>query len=127
MFIRPVGVTVSAATRPAGHPLLRGLLRRAAGAAEWATPEGAAEELEAALDAAAPEEEPFGRPVAPPADPEPPAAPEPEPPTPAKPPSPPPAPPATLAAELTQLADLTTQGLLTPEEFTLAKARLLRP
>ncbi|MFD6935225.1 hypothetical protein ACFWAP_03585 [Streptomyces goshikiensis] len=30
MFIRPVGVTVSAAIRPAGRPLLRGLLARAA-------------------------------------------------------------------------------------------------
>ncbi|MFD4136963.1 hypothetical protein [Streptomyces goshikiensis] len=30
MFIRPVGVTVSAAVRPAGRPLLRGLLARAA-------------------------------------------------------------------------------------------------
>ncbi|MFD9468915.1 hypothetical protein [Streptomyces goshikiensis] len=29
MFIRPVGVTVSAAIRPAGRPLLRGLLARA--------------------------------------------------------------------------------------------------
>lgn len=32
----------------------------------------------------------------------------------------------TLVAELTQLSDLARQGLLTPEEFTLAKGRLLR-
>ncbi|MFF3016920.1 hypothetical protein [Streptomyces sp. NPDC057939] len=35
MFIRPVGPTVTAATRSPGHPLLQGLLRRASGAAEW--------------------------------------------------------------------------------------------
>lgn len=40
-------------------------------------------------------------------------------------PEPGPAAPAGLAAELRQLADLARQGLLTPQEFTTAKARLL--
>ncbi|MFE2168725.1 hypothetical protein ACFXB3_27275 [Streptomyces sp. NPDC059447] len=31
MFIRPVGVTVRSADRPSGHPLLRGLLAQATG------------------------------------------------------------------------------------------------
>ncbi|MFE3761211.1 hypothetical protein ACFXPI_05530 [Streptomyces sp. NPDC059104] len=153
MFIRPVGVTVSPAARPPGHPLLRGLLRRAAGAAEWATAEGAeeggagegagenglgenglresdlgeesvAEELEAALEEGVRGEAGADR------EPEGPGAPEgggrAEPPTEAEPPHPPPAVGPTLVAELTQLSDLARQGLLTPEEFTLAKGRLLR-
>lgn len=146
MFIRPVGATVSAAVRPPGHPLLRGLLRRAAGAAEWATAESAAEglaeevegeledelggELEGELEEAAFGEEPFGE------EPEPGAGagagPEEEGEWEAAWESergahtPPPVPGTTLVAELTQLADLARQGLLTPEEFTTAKARLLR-
>ncbi|MET8748671.1 hypothetical protein ABZW32_01100 [Streptomyces sp. NPDC004667] len=148
MFIQPVGVTVSPAARPPGHPLLRGLLRRAAGAAEWATAEDAgeggagegagegglrenglgeesvAEELEAALEEGVRGEAGADR------EPEGPGAPEgggrAEPPTEAEPPHPPPAVGPTLVAELTQLSDLARQGLLTPEEFTLAKGRLLR-
>ncbi|MGW6571120.1 hypothetical protein ACWGAN_02965 [Streptomyces sp. NPDC054945] len=34
--------------------------------------------------------------------------------------------PAGLVAELTQLAGLAREGLLTPQEFTTAKGRLLR-
>ncbi|WP_404956534.1 SHOCT domain-containing protein [Streptomyces sp. 147326] len=34
--------------------------------------------------------------------------------------------PSPLVAELRQLADLAREGLLTPQEFTAAKARLLR-
>ncbi|MFF5445017.1 SHOCT domain-containing protein [Streptomyces sp. NPDC012888] len=50
----------------------------------------------------------------------------------APPPPPPPAaagpPPASdLADQLTRLADLAQDGLLTPEEFTAAKSRLLNP
>ncbi|MER7462151.1 SHOCT domain-containing protein [Streptomyces sp. NPDC097981] len=37
------------------------------------------------------------------------------------------APPGGLAAELAELAKLAREGLLTPEEFTEAKARLLHP
>lgn len=138
MFIRPVGATVSAAVRPAGHPLLRGLLRRAAGAAEWATAESAAEELADEVEGeledelrAAPEEEPFGEEP----DGEEPDGEEPGPEEGEREAAwewerdahtPPPVPGTTLVAELTQLADLARQGLLTPEEFTTAKARLLR-
>ncbi|MGO4459282.1 hypothetical protein AB4039_18600 [Streptomyces sp. M-16] len=149
MFIRPVGVTVSPAVRPPGHPLLRGLLRRASGAAEWATAEGAgedgvredgvaeesvAEELEAALEEGvrgeagvrapgeAGAEYEAGRERERPGEPEGGG----EPPTEAEPPPHPPVAGPTLVAELTQLSDLARQGLLTPEEFALAKGRLLR-
>ncbi|MEU8496732.1 hypothetical protein AB0C86_08370 [Streptomyces lavendulae] len=143
MFIRPVGVTVSPALRPPGHPLLRGLLRRAAGAAEWATAEGSvaegsvAEELEEALEEGVRRGEREGMQeregeyeAEVDAGPEGPGAPEGgdggEPPTEAEPPTHPPVTGPTLVAELTQLSDLARQGLLTPEEFTLAKGRLLR-
>ncbi|KJY24290.1 hypothetical protein VR44_35780, partial [Streptomyces katrae] len=53
MFIRPVNVTVTAATRPPGHPLLRGLLRRAAGAAEWSQDTGPGEDGATAEEALA--------------------------------------------------------------------------
>ncbi|MET9606253.1 hypothetical protein ABZZ17_14445 [Streptomyces sp. NPDC006512] len=148
MFIRPVGVKVSAASRPAGHPLLRGLLRRAAGAAEWTQgeaaeagegpaewmeeedrgvwgepepePEPEEEEGEAAEAAAegagAAEAERRKAPETAPSS------------TPDTPQAPAELPPAGsgLAAELMQLAALTREGLLTPEEFTSAKSRLLR-
>ncbi|RKT06888.1 hypothetical protein BX286_4935 [Streptomyces sp. 3211.6] len=140
MFIRPVNVTVTAATRPPGHPLLRGLLRRAAGAAEWSqdvdSGEGTAESLadafaedeaealteaeslaEAAGSAglegraeAVDEADAMARPAPWPAEPRTPA---------------PPSTHATLVSELTQLADLAREGLLTPEEFARAKGRLL--
>ncbi|MEU3911892.1 SHOCT domain-containing protein [Streptomyces sp. NPDC029721] len=136
MFIRPVNVTVTAATRPPGHPLLRGLLRRAAGAAEWSQDAGpgedgttaeealaeafAEDEAEALAEAAgaagmegraeaADEADAMARPT----------------PWPTAGPTAPPAAPGTLVAELTQLADLAREGLLTPEEFTRAKGRLL--
>ncbi|MEU9373816.1 SHOCT domain-containing protein [Streptomyces sp. NPDC048255] len=119
MFIRPVGVTVTPADRPPGRPLLRGLLARAAGA-----PEAGTVHPDTPPDRPAP---------APPAQPEPADQPWPEePPWPDEQPwpdepagtdSPPPGP--GLAAELAQLADLTRQGHLTPEEFSRAKARLL--
>ncbi|MFK0196200.1 hypothetical protein [Streptomyces lavendulae] len=152
MFIRPVGVTVSPALRPPGHPLLRGLLRRAAGAAEWATAEesvaegsvaegsvaegSVAEELEEALEEGVrlggrgEEGREYEAEAGAGAEPEGPGAPEGgdggEPPTEAEPPTHLPVTGPTLVAELTQLSDLARQGLLTPEEFTLAKGRLLR-
>ncbi|MFG2880520.1 SHOCT domain-containing protein [Streptomyces sp. NPDC048337] len=133
MFIRPVGVTVHAAQRPPGHPLLRGLLARAAGTAETTTGAVTPDEpprrglLARAVQAAEhpPEPEPERE-----REPEP--EPEPEPEHPATHPEPGHEPeherphPAHLVAELTQLADLTREGLLTPEEFTAAKTRLLR-
>ncbi|MGW6947199.1 hypothetical protein ACWGHD_09745 [Streptomyces xanthophaeus] len=124
MFIRPVGPTVHPASRPPGHPLLRGLLARAAGAA--GAPEapeapdasggaggaGGADAPHAADAADAPGS----------------LTPEPRPAT-ARPmqpqPHPTPAPQGSLAAELAQLAALAHEGHLTPEEFTTAKARLL--
>ncbi|MCX5584519.1 hypothetical protein [Streptomyces erythrochromogenes] len=139
MFIRPRGVTVRAASRPAGSPLLRGLLARASGAAQEAAGAVRPEEpphrglLARAVRAAEPDllEEP---------EPDPMDEPEPEPePDPDYEPEPEPidaaywdthresgpAAPAGLAAELRQLADLAREGLLTPQEFTTAKARLL--
>ncbi|MFG2989948.1 hypothetical protein ACGFZK_11765 [Streptomyces sp. NPDC048257] len=126
MFIRPMGVTVHAANRPAGHPLLRGLLARASGTTAHTA--GAVEPD--APPAAA-------RPRAPgPAEPE---RPEPVAAIPAIPAgaraedvraedvrAAGPGPSAGLVVELTQLAGLAREGLLTPQEFTTAKARLLR-
>ncbi|MFG2750016.1 hypothetical protein [Streptomyces xanthophaeus] len=117
MFIRPVGPTVHPASRPPGHPLLRGLLARAAGAADASAASGAdtphAVDAAYAADAAdapgslAPEpRQAAARPKQPQ-------------------PHPTPAPQGSLAAELAQLAALAHEGHLTPEEFTTAKARLL--
>ncbi|MFF4444806.1 SHOCT domain-containing protein [Streptomyces sp. NPDC001502] len=127
MFIRPMGVTVRPANRPPGHPLLRGLLARASGAPEpTAGSVGASEPMATdPVGLVGPAEPPPGVPPEPPqpADPEPAEAPT----------IPPdhtvaagPTPSAGLAAELTQLAGLAREGLLTPQEFTTAKARLLR-
>ncbi|WP_405712465.1 hypothetical protein OG264_26015 [Streptomyces xanthophaeus] len=121
MFIRPVGPTVHPASRPQGHPLLRGLLARAAGAADAPGGAGGADTPHAvdtayAADAADAADAPGS------------LAPEPRPAT-ARPkqpqPHPTPAPQGGLAAELAQLAALAHEGHLTPEEFTTAKARLL--
>ncbi|MFD7261173.1 SHOCT domain-containing protein [Streptomyces sp. NPDC059874] len=130
MFIRPVGVTVRSADRPAGHPLLRGLLARATGTdtgtvdvdeprhgVRWRTT-GPIEPEPVEWEAEEPE------PVGPePVEPEavrPAPSPEPEPGHPEG------VPAGELVAELTQLAALAQEGLLTPEEFTTAKGRLLR-
>ncbi|WP_327264427.1 hypothetical protein OG444_25935 [Streptomyces sp. NBC_01232] len=138
MFIRPMGVTVSAANRPAGHPLLRGLLARAAGAAEASRASQAWERTAGAVTPAEPlpgaQPEPR-EPAGPDAGPEPGADPGSESGVTIRPDTTPPAGPATpagpgasagLVAELTQLAVLAREGLLTPQEFTAAKARLLR-
>ncbi len=131
MFIRPVGPVVHPARRPAGHPLLRGILAR--GAYVWdvaqipaEAPEEEAEvpeeeaEAEAEAEARAAEEAP--PPAAWPTRPAGPAGREPQ--------SGPGAAPGPGAGtdfmvRLTQLADLVREGLLTPEEFAAAKARLL--
>ncbi|MFD9334216.1 SHOCT domain-containing protein [Streptomyces sp. NPDC060028] len=130
MFIRPVRVTVRSADRPAGSPLLRGLLARAAGAAEGTVradaprhgvrwiPAGAVEPAEPEPGEPGPVEPAESAEPAEPAEPEPVEPPEAGP---AEPPR------GGLAAELRQLADLAREGLLTPEEFTTAKARLLHP
>ncbi|MFE0602230.1 SHOCT domain-containing protein [Streptomyces sp. NPDC058892] len=131
MFIRPMGVTVRAANRPAGSPLLRGLLARASGAAQETA--GAVRPEEPPLrglparEIQTAEAEPLEEPEPDPMDePEPDYEPEPVDavyweshpvPTPTAPPG--------LAAELRQLADLAREGLLTPQEFTAAKTRLL--
>ncbi|MFJ8164475.1 hypothetical protein ACIRBY_26605 [Streptomyces sp. NPDC096136] len=154
MFIRPVNVTVTAATRPAGHPLLRGLLRRAAGAAEWNQDVGegerevgregeeepvgsgvgagagdsladafAEDEAEALAEAAGAAGMEGRAEAADEADAM--ARPSPWPTTPPGTPQPTPPAHATLVPELNQLADLAREGLLTPEEFSRFKARLL--
>ncbi len=134
MFIRPVGVTVHAADRPAGRPLLRGLLARAAGAVEVSA--GAAgtagtvdppppgllgRAVSAAEDTGRVEWEPEQEPEQEHEE-------GPWPPDPGSPEEPPAAPaaPAGLASDLAVLAALAREGLLTAEEFTAAKARLLR-
>ncbi|MFJ6047800.1 SHOCT domain-containing protein [Streptomyces sp. NPDC092307] len=135
MFIRPMGVTVHAANRPPGHPLLRGLLARASGAAEATAgsvgPQGpdtsgadaSGAETSGAVERSGP---PAGARTEPPDGwpPEPPLPRGPEPAVAAVGPDHPA--PAGLVAELTQLAGLAREGLLTPQEFTTAKARLLR-
>ncbi|MFD8950629.1 hypothetical protein ACFV0B_17390 [Streptomyces xanthophaeus] len=125
MFIRPVGPTVHPASRPPGHPLLRGLLARAAGAAGAAA--GAPEAPDASGGAGG-ADAPHAAYAADAADAPGSLAPEPRPAT-ARPkqpqPHPTPAPQGSLAAELAQLAALAHEGHLTPEEFTTAKARLL--
>ncbi|MEW2586474.1 SHOCT domain-containing protein [Streptomyces virginiae] len=135
MFIRPIGVTVRAANRPAGSPLLRGLLARASGTAPDTAgavrPDGPPHGALPARSLRTAEPEPMDEPEPEPMDePEPDLMDEPEPvdalywdtdthPEPA------PTPPTGLVAELRQLADLAREGLLTPQEFTTAKARLL--
>ncbi|MFD7624645.1 SHOCT domain-containing protein [Streptomyces sp. NPDC059851] len=149
MFIRPVGPVVHPARRPAGRPLLRGILAR--GAYVWdvahvpprlpqhdtgapAPPPGP---VQAPVAGGAVEGEAAGEPVwesaggpagesawepagtaarsAPGGEPGPTAE-----------------PPGVeaggdLTTHLTQLAALAREGLLTPEEFSAAKARLLNP
>ncbi|MFB7785429.1 hypothetical protein ACFY0N_02850 [Streptomyces vinaceus] len=116
MFIRPIGTRVEPARRPAGRPLLRGLLTRAAGAASpsgsgavgraTGGPESGAAGAKADPESAG-AKTPEARSGA--------AHPDTEPPR------------QGLAAELAQLANLAREGLLTPQEFKEAKARLLRP
>ncbi|MEU9148898.1 hypothetical protein [Streptomyces sp. NPDC048349] len=137
MFIRPVGATVHAANRSAGHPLLRGLLARATGTVGPDTPAPApprgllGRAVRAAEDTTPwppdQEPEPDSEPWPPDheAGPWPPDPDAPEEPPPTRPPTPP-ALPTGLVAELTQLAALAREGHLTPEEFATAKARLLR-
>ncbi|KMO98721.1 SHOCT domain-containing protein [Streptomyces roseus] len=103
MFIRPIGTRVEPADRPTGRPLLRGLLSRATGTGA-AVPE-----------APAPESGTTGAPG-------PPARTSTAPPDAA----PPGTPHQGLASELAQLANLAREGLLTPQEFKEAKARLLQ-
>ncbi|MEU9233336.1 hypothetical protein [Streptomyces subrutilus] len=132
MFIRPVGVTVRAADRPGGRPLLRGLLARAAGAVEGSA--GTAGSVDAPprglLGRAVGAVEDSGRVEWEPEwEPQPEHEEEPWPPDPGSPEEPPHpgvTPPAGLAADLAALAALARGGLLTPKEFTAAKNRLLR-
>ncbi|MFD5146879.1 SHOCT domain-containing protein [Streptomyces sp. NPDC058401] len=137
MFIRPIGSVVNPSVRPSGHPLLRGILAR--GAYVWDTaqrpaavaspqprdgtpPAAAAPGPTAAHPGpAATHPGPAPSPPAAPSDRREPAATRPAPhsgPGPAS-------PGADLTDRLTQLAALAREGLLTPEEFSAAKARLL--
>ncbi|MBT2448216.1 SHOCT domain-containing protein [Streptomyces sp. ISL-43] len=133
MFIRPIGSIVYPSQRPSGRPLLRGILARGAyvwdaaqrppetphapagtdpGAVRGATPGTAPSPPAASADHPAPaasRKATADRPAAPggsgagaPA-----------------------AAGADLTDRLTRLADLAREGLLTPEEFSAAKARLL--
>ncbi|MEU1072405.1 SHOCT domain-containing protein [Streptomyces sp. NPDC005878] len=91
MFIRPARAAATPVERPAGTPLLRGLLvggpRPARPAPDSAAP---------APDSAAPAPDSAAR-----------------------------VPDAALVGLLSQLGELAQQGVLTSEEFTAAKARLL--
>ncbi|WP_406512718.1 SHOCT domain-containing protein [Streptomyces sp. NBC_00161] len=136
MFIRPVGVRVEPARRPSGHPLLRGLLSRAAGPptpSPWQdrTPEPYAEPAEPGAEPGAEPAEPgaaaisergfvAGAPQGAGSGTRPGAGA-------GGPTTGPGAPPGGLAAELAELAKLAREGLLTPQEFKEAKARLLHP
>ncbi|MER6312622.1 SHOCT domain-containing protein [Streptomyces sp. NPDC001581] len=138
MFIRPMGVTVRPAQRPAGHPLLRGLLARAAGAVEDTTGAvGPADAVRRDLSARAVRaaEAPGEPPAEPEEVPEPVdvargaaegAAEEEEGIRTGSPAGSPTSASTPMVVELRQLADLAREGLLTPEEFTKAKARLLQ-
>ncbi|MFJ1863190.1 SHOCT domain-containing protein [Streptomyces sp. NPDC088097] len=129
MFIRPVGQTATPSDRPPGTPLLRGLLRQATPPdrpplgpaphgvgreADWEAGRGADWEAGRAdgWEAGRADGREAGRADEP-------GTPEPEP-TEGESPL-----PGGLVAELTQLAALASRGVLTPEEFTAAKARLL--
>lgn len=129
MFIRPVGAVVHPAEREPGRPLLRGLLARGAyvwdggavvpsavGAGAGAGP--AVPPLAwAAADAEA-EAEVEAAPAPAPASPEPAGAGAGAGPVPGQ---------HDLTDQLHRLAELAREGLLTPEEFGLAKSRLLKP
>ncbi|MCM1974980.1 SHOCT domain-containing protein [Streptomyces sp. G1] len=137
MFIRPIGSVVNPSQRPSGHPLLRGILAR--GAYVWdaaqhpaavATPQPQDGTAPSATPATPPDATPATRPgqaSAPPAAPSArrePAAAHPAPHTGPSAPGPV-SPGADLTDRLTQLAALAREGLLTPQEFSAAKARLL--
>ncbi|MCP3756952.1 SHOCT domain-containing protein [Streptomyces sp. TBY4] len=146
MFIRPIGSVVNPSLRPAGHPLLRGLLARGAyvwdasqhpvaaptphpqdtpgagtapgpGTASGPDPRSGAGSGPGPGSGTAPAAGPSARRESAAARPGPPAGrgvPGPV------------SPGAELTDRLTQLASLAREGLLTPEEFSTAKARLLR-
>ncbi|MFJ3199552.1 SHOCT domain-containing protein [Streptomyces sp. NPDC086989] len=99
MFIRPIGTRVEPARRPSGHPLLAGLLSRAAGHTPGPPPPQTPQ---------SPQAEPAPGTEAPPA-------------------ARPGGTTGGLAAELAQLAELAREGVLTPQEFKEAKTRLLHP
>lgn len=140
MFIRPIGSVVNPSQRPSGHPLLRGILARGAYVWDAAQHPAAAAQPQTgtvtaptpaaspgAIPAPAPSPAPYPHPGAASS---PPAAPsarrEPAAARPSPRPGPGPASPgADLTDRLTQLAALAREGLLTPEEFSAAKARLL--
>lgn len=147
MFIRPIGSVVNPSRRPTGHPLLRGILAR--GAYVWDAARHSPETPHAPHTPHAPDgaDRTAARSATPGTAPAPPTAASDRPgpsvgpggPGSARGPGSPGAPgspggsgaPGTAAPgsdltdRLTQLAALAREGLLTPEEFSAAKARLL--
>ncbi|WP_330298564.1 SHOCT domain-containing protein [Streptomyces sp. NBC_00503] len=121
MFIRPIGSVVNPAQRPAGNPLLRGILKRGAYVWDTARPQPAASAAAPAASHAAPAATSSA--VSSAVSPVPSAAASASGPR----SSGPAAAGAELTDQLTRLAALAREGLLTPEEFSTAKARLLGP
>ncbi|MFF3426943.1 SHOCT domain-containing protein [Streptomyces sp. NPDC002602] len=130
MFIRPVAASPARADRPPGRPLLRGLLARASGtpdpgrnaarppdpvspAARYTGPDTETDtdtDIDAATDTDTGADTETDTGTAASADPTPHGS---------------TGPGEGLVRELAQLAGLAREGLLTPEEFSTAKARLL--
>ncbi|MBT2469748.1 SHOCT domain-containing protein [Streptomyces sp. ISL-66] len=142
MFIRPIGSVVNPSQRPSGRPLLRGILAR--GSYVWDAARPSAETPHAPESEPAPHTphapEGTGPAAVRNATPGAASGPAPAPPMagadrpasstaaggPGGPGAPGPlSPGAELTDHLTQLAALAREGLLTPEEFSAAKARLL--
>ncbi|MCY0933378.1 SHOCT domain-containing protein [Streptomyces sp. H34-S4] len=129
MFIRPIGSVVNPSMRPTGHPLLRGILAR--GAYVWDAARHSPETPHAPHGA----DRTAARSTTPGTAPAPPTAASDRPGPSAGPGAPgsagsagapgTAAPGGDLTDRLTQLAALAREGLLTPEEFSAAKARLL--
>ncbi|MFE2288240.1 hypothetical protein ACFXDJ_29240 [Streptomyces sp. NPDC059443] len=116
MFIRPIGSVVNPSRRPEGNPLLRGILKRGAYVWDTARPKAAPATSTATSPAASYGASPATSPV--PSASASGAGPRGSGQTPAG---------AELTDQLTRLAALAREGLLTTEEFSTAKARLLGP
>lgn len=123
MFIRPIGSVVNPAQRPPGSPLLRGILKRGAyvwdtarpkPAASAAAPAASPADLSATLSATSPVPSASTSASASASA----SGPRSSGPAPAG---------AELTDQLIRLAALAREGLLTTEEFSTAKARLLTP
>ncbi|WP_371617903.1 SHOCT domain-containing protein [Streptomyces sp. NBC_00454] len=125
MFIRPIGSVVNPAQRPTGNPLLRGILKRGAYVWDSARPQPAASAAAPAASHAAPAATSSA--VSSATSPVPSASASASASASGPRSSGPAAAGAELTDQLTRLAALAREGLLTPEEFSTAKARLLGP